>query len=237
MKMTDIHKIWLVAIGYWIVLSTLICIFYPLMVFDSIARYAPMAEAFASGEWRFAFHPRFGVIFPPLTGSLVWLFGIGGDKACQLVSTALFALSAVPVWLIARRLFDDRRVAWVVTFLLLVATEYVTYAADGLRDTGRILGLALCALAFLNGRSSVMALGVFVLSVIKVDLYAFSCVMLAAWCGLMMWRKEWLRLVLPIFAWLAGSLAMCTMTYFQTGYFLPLAQFVKLYIKLTGGTL
>lgn len=235
--MNDMRRIWLVAIGYWIVVSTLICLCYPLMVFDSISRYAPMAESFAAGEWRFAFHPRFGVIFPPLTGSLVWLFGIGGDMACQLVSTALLALSAVPVWLIARRIFNDCRIAWVATILLLVATEYLTYAADGLRDTGRTLGLALCALALLNGHSWVMALGIFVLSVIKVDLYAFSCALLAFWCGIALWHKQWKRLVLPILAWLVGTLAMCTMTYFETGYFLPLAQFVKLYLKLTGGTL
>jgi len=230
-------RVWLVACATWVVLSALICWLYPLMVFDSIGRYAPMAEAFAHGDWRFAFHPRFGVIFPPLTGALVGFFGIGGDKACQIVSTAFLAFSAVPVWAIAKRVFREDRVAWVATLLVLIATEYLTYAEDGLRDTGRTLGLALCALAFLNGRSITMALGVLLLSVVKVDLYAFSCVLLAVWCVRSLWRRAWMALVLPILGWALGTLAMCTMTYFITGYFLPLAQFVKLYLKLTGGAL
>lgn len=230
-------KVWIVAFGYWAVVSALICWLYPLMVFDSIARYAPMAESFASGEWRFAFHPRFGVVFPPLTGGLVWLFGLGGDQACQIVATALLAFSSVPVWAIAKRVFGEDRIAWLSVLLVLTATEYLTYAEDGLRDPGRTLGLALCALAFLNGRSAVMALGVFVLSVIKVDLYAFSGVLLAVWCALALWKRHWLKMLLPIVAWTLGTVLMCTMTYCQTGYFLPMAQFVKLYLKLTGGAL
>lgn len=255
-------RVWLVAFAVWIVLSALICWFYPLMVFDSIARYVPMADAFARGEWRLAFHPRFGVIFPPLTGALVWLFGIGGDKACQIVSTAFLAFSAVPVWAIAKRVFKENRVAWVATLLLLIATEYLTYAEDGLRDTGRTLGLAHCALAFVTrgkmprprngivscddrrrgilprvGEGAIMALGILVLSVIKVDLYAFSCVLLAVWCVRSFWYRAWFALVLPILGWTLGTLTMCWMTYAQTGYFLPMAQFVKLYLKLTGGAL
>lgn len=31
-------------------------------------RYAPMADAFAAGDWFHAFHPRFGALFSVLTG-------------------------------------------------------------------------------------------------------------------------------------------------------------------------
>lgn len=37
---------------------------------DVAARYAPMARAFAEGDWAFAFHPRIPPLFPLFAGVL-----------------------------------------------------------------------------------------------------------------------------------------------------------------------
>ena len=73
---------------------------------DVAARYAPMAEAVAAGNWRWAFHPRFGMFFPLLSGSIVKLTGANGFRGCQIAALLLFTLSSYPLYGLAIKLFN-----------------------------------------------------------------------------------------------------------------------------------
>ena len=64
-------KIWLVALGFVALYGGIVVWAYPLFSSDVACRYAPMADEFARGNWELAFHPRFGVLFQVLAGSLV----------------------------------------------------------------------------------------------------------------------------------------------------------------------
>ena len=256
--MNRLKRVWLLATTYWIVLAALCCLVYPITVFDSISRYAPMAEAFARGDWWMAYHPRFGVLFTTLAGVVASVTGLNGDCACQVVSVGFLAFSAVPVWALVRRVFGDERVASVAAVLVLIATEYFMLAEDGLRDTVRIFGLAACVLSFFSGRSWTLALGLFCLVTVRTDLLLISGAILAAWWASVLFsrRTRWssaevfqqpaansqraaepkaLALALPTACWTLGVALMCFMTHAYTGCWTPGAQFVGFYLKLTGG--
>ena len=58
---------WLLAAAATVAAVALASLF-PLIGTDTLCRYAPMAEAFAAGEWNEAFHPRFCVGMPTVAG-------------------------------------------------------------------------------------------------------------------------------------------------------------------------
>ena len=53
---------------------------------DTAMRYAPAAEAFARGDWLFAFHPRMQMLHPFVSGIFVLLFPVDGFLAAKLSS-------------------------------------------------------------------------------------------------------------------------------------------------------
>ena len=57
---------------------------FPLFATDTACRYAPMAEAFAEGNWSEAFHPRFGVGFPVIAGLIRFVMVTGVSKFTKL---------------------------------------------------------------------------------------------------------------------------------------------------------
>ena len=253
-SVSSIKRVWLVAMAYWVIVSALVCWLYPVMVYDPTARYAPMADAFAHGDWFFAYHPRFGVLFTTLAGCVAYLTGFRGDHACQIVSIGFLAFSVIPVWMLVKRVWQDERVAWIAAALLLLATEYFVYAEDGLRDTARIFGLACCALSFVSLKPVPLALGLFSLVTLRTDLFVISAVILFAWWSYLLvlrfrphpfssltYPSSFLltpsSFILPISSFLLGAFLMCLMTHSFTGLWLPGAQFVKYYLKLTGGSL
>ena len=234
--MSQLQKVWLLALGFFVALSAVCCLWSPATAADMVIRYAPMSDAFARGEWQYAYHPRFGVLFMTLSGSAAWLTGLDGICSCQIVGIGLLAFCAVPVWSAVKALFDDRS-AWIAAVMTLVATETFVYAIDGLRDCGRTLGLALCILAFVKGRSWPMALGLFLLVTLRTDLLVITGTLLLVWWVIAIRKREWSGLFLPTVSWLGGVSLMCLMTWSQTGCWLPGAQFVKMYLKATGGAL
>ena len=226
--MSQLQKVWLLALGFFVVLSAVCCLWCPATAADMVIRYAPMSDAFARGEWYYAYHPRFGVLFMTLSGSIAWITGLDGIRACQVASLLLLSLSAVPVWCLTRAVFDART-AWVAAVMTLVATEVFVYAIDGLRDTGRTLGMALCAFAFVRNRSWAMALGLLVLSTLRTDLMSVSGILLGVWWLWKLSRREWRSLVLPTIAWALGIFLMCALNHAYTGSWLPVGKMVKMY--------
>ena len=78
-------KVWHLFV-FALLIAALTAILNPLPANDVVARYAPAAEAFAAGDWQYAFHPRFGVYFTAFSGIFVWLTGVDGVIACKIVS-------------------------------------------------------------------------------------------------------------------------------------------------------
>ena len=226
--MSQLQKVWLLALGFFVALSAVCCLWRPATAADMVIRYAPMADAFARGEWYYAYHLRFGFLFMTLSGSIAWITGLDGIRACQISAILLLALSAVPVWCLAKAVFDERA-AWAAAVMTLVATEVFVYAIDGLRDTGRTLGMALCAFAFVRNRSWAMALGLLVLSTLRTDLMSVSGVLLGVWWLWKLYRREWRSLALPTIAWALGIFLMCALNHAYTGSWLPVGKMVKMY--------
>ena len=227
-SMRQLGKVWLVALGFWFGLGAICVLFCPATAADMCMRYAGMADAFARGDWQYAFHPRFGVLFMTLSGSIAYLTGLNGIHACQLAAIGMLALAAVPVWCLVERLFG-RRAAWIALAMTLCSIEVFVYAIDGLRDTGRTLGFALCAFAFVRGRSWPLALGLLVLASLRTDLLSVSGVILGVWWLWKLWRREWRALVLPTVFWAFGVFLMCALNHAYTGSWMPVGKMVRMY--------
>lgn len=226
--MSQIKKVWLTALAFWVGLSAICVLWCPATAADMCMRYAGMADAFARGDWQYAFHPRFGVLFMAFSGSVAWLTGMNGIHSCQVAAIGLLALASVPVWCLVERLFG-RRAAWIALAMTLCAVETFVYAIDGLRDTGRTLGMALCAFAFVRDRSWPLALGLLCLASLRTDLMSVSGIVLGVWWLWKLSRREWRALLLPTAGWVLGVALMCALNHAYTGHWLPVSKIVKMY--------
>lgn len=211
--------------------------FLPTNGYDPIARYAPMAEAFAAGNWADAFHPRYCVLFQTLTGVLVWMFGCSGLTACQIVAITFFFLAAPVLWAIIRRIFDDETACWTVA-LYFISAELVELAADGWRDDCRILPILLAVYAFqtLLGKrpedsaikaTLAMALSQFVAITLRADAFLISSLILSVFFVLAIIRGQWRATILPVGAWIVAVALNSLMVYFFTGWFVPSAHYIR----------
>ena len=99
-----------------------------------------MAEAFASGDWRFAFHPRITPLLPVCAGGWTWLFRCSGYFACQAVATLFLTLGVFPLYAGCRRIYGFR-VAAVSCFLLAGCAYLIRLGYFGLRETGSLLAV------------------------------------------------------------------------------------------------
>ena len=236
--MTDARRVWLVALAYWIVFGGLCLLLYPVMMTDSITRYAPMADAFARGDWELVFHPRFGVLFEVLCGCVCRLTGLSGAKAVQVVSTGFVALSGIPLFFVAKRLFGAS-VAWWSLALLFVCDDLPRYAMDGLRDPGKCLAFALMAYGAVARRTGWLGLGLFLLVTLVSYGFAVGSVALFAWCLYALVARPpaevaadvraRLRLLpLPALGWALGTAAVMAMTHAYTGHWLPAPHYIRI---------
>jgi hypothetical protein len=224
--------LWLCAVVTALIVATLSVLFYPVENPDCSARYAPMAEAFARGDWYEAFHPRFCVLFQILTGSLVWLLGCSGVTACQMVSAVFLGLAVVPYWHIMRRVFKDDRVAWIALGIMLVIPRVSGDAMNGLRDTGRILAIAMWILGFLNMLDLkrgvlLQSLGVFIMVTLKIDCFVPAAVMGLLSVAFAFRRRLWNGVISISVAFVLATLAVCMMVWSYTGWFVPAPQYIS----------
>lgn len=100
-----------------LVLGTLLWL-NPIPADDTATRYAPMAQAFAEGDWFYAFHPHSGVFFPVLSGGIAWLTGVDGFRACQVAALLLWAAAAIPLYGIVLKLRGKPEIALLAPILL-----------------------------------------------------------------------------------------------------------------------
>ncbi len=111
---------------------------------DVAARYAPMAEAFASGDFLYAFHPRTGFCHTVFAGSLAWLFSCDGFMAAKISSLIFMALGVFPLYGLARRIYSER-VAVFSLFAYVLSSQVMRLAYSGLRDSCKVFFILLAA--------------------------------------------------------------------------------------------
>ena len=116
---------------------------------DAAVRYAPMAEAFAAGDWTYAFHPRIPPLLPCCAGIIVWLTGCSGFVAAKAVSILFFALCVFPLYGIFRRTFNENIARWGCV-LLMFSSHFIRIAVSGLRDSGKGLAIMIACCAILG---------------------------------------------------------------------------------------
>ena len=222
----NLGGVWLTALGYWLVVGLLCILVDPALRSDTMTRYAPMADAFARGDWFYAFHPRFGVLFQTVSGSLAFLLGIDGARATPIAAFLFLSLAAVSVWCLVRRLWDGRS-AWYAFLFVLLSEVMFRYSVNGLRESVKCLGFALIALGVVSQRSRWFGLGLFVLITGFSYCFATASVFAFAWCVYYLMRGAWRKLPLAVGGWLVGTAAVTVMVHAYTGHWLPTPHFIK----------
>lgn len=225
----------LVAFAAGAVIATAGVFAFHVTFWDVSARYAPMAEAFSSGVWTQAFHPRFGVFFQVLSGLVCRGLNCSGLSACKIAAAYGLSLSAIPLWCLTRRLFDERS-AWFSVVIFLLVPTYYDLAVEGLRDSWRIFAFALCALGMLQvcaEKSSrhgswVFALGLFINTTLRVDGIVISVAFFSAYVAYGLWRRKFSALVLPLMGMVLGLFADSYMVHAYTGVWVPAPHFIGL---------
>lgn len=117
-------------------------LFSELPKLDVAGRYAPMAEAFAAGDWEFAFHPRITPLLPVCAGFLASLFPISGWAACQMASALFLALSVFPVFFAVRRIYGFGNAVFAAV-LIPFCSYLMRLGYFGLRETTAVFGASL----------------------------------------------------------------------------------------------
>ncbi len=137
----------------------------PIPANDAAYRYVPMAEAFAAGNWPYAFHPRFGMLFSFLSGTASLLTGCNGFRGCQIAALLLWAAAIPPLYYLFRKISNEK-MALIGIVLYILCSKLHRYFYEGLRDNGRTFTLALLVLGllqFYQNRKSVA--GIFNISI------------------------------------------------------------------------
>lgn len=218
-------------------IAVVIAVVSPTVANDCINRFAPMAEAFADGNWQEAFHPRFGVLFQTLTGLTVWMTGVRGDVACSVVGVVGWALCIVPLYLVIREVFDERT-AKLAVVLYIVAPLPFAWALRGLRESYRLLGSLLMIFGILRGDGtswrafSAAAVGAAVLVCIRADTVIAAGVLAFAFAV----RNRFRRQTWALFSVLAVAAQPCCLMVWQwTGWWVPSSQYISVLKHMTGG--
>lgn len=191
---------------------------------DVVCRYAPAAEAFARGDWQYAFHPRFGVFFTSCAGIVVWLFGVSGITACKVISVLSFSLAVFPLYALFDLIFG-RPVAFWGTFCYVFCSHLLRYAGEGWRDNGKTLAMALIALALVSLRESkswknvvMLATGGALLAVIRGE-----GILIAFFCGIagVFLLRDWKKSLAAVLLFAAFITPQCIYNYRTIGFFVP----------------
>ena len=109
---------------------------------DVAGRYIPMAEAFAAGNWDFAFHPRIPPFFTCCAGILLSLLRCNPFTACKLASALFLSLAVFPLYAGCRKIYD-KKIAFLSCFLLVFSPYLLRLGYYALRETCGIFALSL----------------------------------------------------------------------------------------------
>lgn len=130
------------------------CLCLPMLLFDNLAvrdvaaRYAPMAEAFARGDWQYAFHPRIPPLFTIVAGIFARLFCMSGTAACELTGALFFALTVFPLMALMRKVYNQKYAVW-ATVMFICCSRLLRIAGMGLRDSAKCFFIVLAVYGLL----------------------------------------------------------------------------------------
>jgi len=215
-------------------IAAVLAVCNPVVAPDTVCRYAPMAEAFAHGNWTDSFHPRFGVGFPVIAGCLVFITHLDGLLACSAVSTFAWAMGMLPLFGIAKKVFDERT-AWFAAILYIICPQMLLWGLKGLREPFKALGVLLALEAvFKAGEgkwSNVVraAIGMALMAWFKADSVVLVPCFLIAFAVADRFGRKTAALAL---ASVLILLPACWLVYDWTGVFLPALQYVHIWNKL-----
>ena len=132
---------WTVFFLLWLLLIPALLLYdFPLR--DVADRYAPMAESFAAGEWRYAFHPRVTPLLPVLAGMIVRLLGCGGAAACRIAGALIFTCGVFPLWAASRTIYGRAAALWTV-LLYAGCAALLRLGYYGTRESCGVFGVIL----------------------------------------------------------------------------------------------
>lgn len=132
---------WLFFLLFWVLLLPAI-ILYDFPLRDVADRYAPMAEAFAAGDWQFAFHPRVTPLMPMLAGVIVRIFSFDGHLACKLAGAVMLTCGVFPLYWGCKRMYGFIIAVW--TVVMYIGCSYIfRFGYYGIREGGAVFGLLL----------------------------------------------------------------------------------------------
>ena len=228
---------------FWFVAVAAVCAAtlagaYPLPTTDTLVRYAPMAEAFAAGNWQETFHPRFNVGMPIVAGLWHLCTGMDALSSCSIVASLAWAAAILPLFWIAERVYD-RRAAWFAVLLYVASPQVEIWAQMGLREPFKILGLLLLVTGILGcendargWRSFTCALlGVLFLVTFKVDAIPIALLLLAVYFVARRFDRQcWI-----LAGWtLITVQPACYLGWKWMGYWLPSPHFINAWQKVFG---
>jgi hypothetical protein len=116
---------------------------------DVALRYAPMAESFASGDFRYAFHPRVQSLHPLISGCICYLFDCSGFTAVQLSSLLFFGLCIFPLYNLLKTVFNRKIARWGI-LLLPLASQVAQISVSGLRESHKMFALLIITLGIVT---------------------------------------------------------------------------------------
>ena len=116
---------------------------------DVMVRYAPMAEAFAKGNYLYAFHPRTGFLHTFTAGIIAKLSGLDGFTACKLSSMLFMMLAIFPLYSMTKRIFS-RKIAEYSVLFYLICSQLQRLTTWGLRDSHKLFLLMLASYSLIR---------------------------------------------------------------------------------------
>ena len=120
-----------------------------LILRDTALRYAPMAEAFASGDWQYAFHPRLQFLHPLVSGCFTWLLNSSGAVGAQLSALLFLGLCIFPLYYLLKLVFD-RQTALGGCVIFPLQSYVLLVCLPGLRESHKMLAILLICLGILS---------------------------------------------------------------------------------------
>lgn len=206
---------------------------------DVAYRYAPAAEAFARGDWQYAFHPRLQFLHPFVSGIMVWLFSISGFLGAKLSGLLFYALGVFPFFSLMKEAFNRKIAYWSLLFYLF-ASRLIILSSSGLRESHKLFAILLIVLGLVQvwkyrkDLKGYLLLGAACgLSVCTRNEMLLFAVLLFS-CGIAMDAKQ---NRIPFRSMLGGGLAVLfafpefLVNYMKTGYTVPGSRYLELFEK------
>lgn len=235
--------LWLLAAVYLIAIAASVWL-HRLPVRDMAHRYIPMAEAFAAGDWEYAFHPRVQPLQPICGGVIAFLTGADGFLALKIASALWSIAGGVLICVLFRELYRKERWVAVTGTVLYAFFPYMYHMAySGLRESAKGCILILLALGLVRIRRDCRSLNGFILtgigaalaSLVRADMLAvgFFCLFAAGVFEAEKERFPFRTAAASLFGFGAMFLnILINVKYYRAA--MPDVRFAEIFLKLTG---